>query len=147
MTNREISARLSNILKTNGLKRTVQRDAVATALLRRDCHKTAQEVYAELKGKYPSLSQNTVYLTLQQFEELGLIKRVSIGGKTFFDSNVLIHDHAFCQQCGLLVDVSISLGQQTPLILGQWRIAGAEHTWLGVCPGCAEGHTKKVSRR
>ena len=55
--------------KNMGLKITPQRVAVYEVLLSRDDHPTVEDIYNEIKKKYPFVSLATVYRTVETLEE------------------------------------------------------------------------------
>lgn len=124
-------------LRHFGLRATPQRLAIAEELFTGCVHTSAQELYAKLKGKFPSLSPNTVYLTLAQFEERGLLRRLHVDGNTVFDSNTKAHDHAYCRGCGRLADLPLLAQETPPERLAGWRVEGENRIWFGLCPACA----------
>jgi len=57
------------------------------------------------KAKVP-VSLATVYNTLHQFTEVGLLRQVAVdGSKTYFDTNVSEHHHFFIEGDNALVDI------------------------------------------
>jgi Fur family iron response transcriptional regulator len=57
------------------------------------------------KAKVP-VSLATVYNTLHQFTEVGLLRQVAVdGSKTYFDTNVTEHHHFFVEGENALVDI------------------------------------------
>jgi len=126
------------LLRAHGLRATPQRVAITRLLLKQATHATPGEVYAELKTDFPSMSQNTVYLTLDHLEHAGLLRRMHIAGQTVFDSNTWIHDHACCSHCGKIMDLPPAERLDTPDELGGWRVAGQSRLWTGFCPDCIE---------
>jgi Fur family iron response transcriptional regulator len=53
------------------------------------------------------VSLATVYNTLHQFTEAGLLREVAVeGAKTYFDTNTSNHYHFFCEHSGRLLDIS-----------------------------------------
>jgi len=126
-----------SVLKKHGLRATPQRIALAELLFSSAQHVTAQSVYELLHPRFPSLSQNTVYLTLAQFEQKGLLRRLPISGRMLFDSRTEPHDHACCRLCGDVMDVSApSQGIRPPAELHAWSIEHEARVWCGVCPRC-----------
>jgi Fur family transcriptional regulator, iron response regulator len=90
------AARLLAVLRNAGLRPTRQRVALARILFDRDTtrHVTAEQVFAETKAAGVSLSLATVYNTLHQFTQAGLLREVVLdSGRTHFDSNVAHHHH------------------------------------------------------
>jgi len=134
MKNNEIR----DLLKQHGLRATPQKMAIAKLLLTEDCHCTPQSLFEELKTSFPSISPNTVYLTLGQFEELGILERIHVGGMTVYDSNTTDHNHAFCTQCGLIMDIEHTNAKCSPTALNNWNIKGERSIWYGMCDNCCK---------
>lgn len=125
------------LLREHGLRVTPQRAAICALLVDRHAHYTPHQVHAALKPRFPSLSPNTVYLTLAQLEAAGLVQRIHMGGHTVFDSNTGAHDHLCCRRCGLLADVSAATARpKPPPQAAAWRIERASRTLFGLCPAC-----------
>ena len=125
------------LLRSRGMKATPQRLAIAALLLTRPTHATAQQVCELLKPDFPSISQNTVYLTLANFEESGLLRRFCADGKMIFDSNLTPHHHGLCKLCGKIEDISDKKNITRPDELQQWQVESETLTWTGLCPECA----------
>lgn len=129
---------IPGLLRTHGLRATPQRIAVAELLFASPSHFTPQEVFEILKRRFPSISQNTIYLCLAHFEAAGLLRKCFVEGKTIFDSNTSRHDHAYCCRCGKLVDLpSSGLGKRPTQISG-WSLRGESRVWYGLCPECGK---------
>jgi len=127
---------LHALLRSLDLRVTPQRIAIAKLFLPLPVHMSPQETYEKLKGSFPSLSPNTVYLTLAHFEKAGLLQKLYIDGKTLFDGNINHHNHAYCRICGKLVDLPTSGTEKPPLHLGDWQVQGESRVWFGQCPQC-----------
>jgi Fur family transcriptional regulator, iron response regulator len=57
------------------------------------------------KAKVP-VSLATVYNTLHQFTDVGLLRQVAVdGSKTYFDTNTSAHHHFFVEDDNALVDI------------------------------------------
>jgi len=71
-----------------------------------DRHLTAEGLYEEaLKAGVP-VSLATVYNTLHQFTEAGLLREVAVeGAKTYFDTNATNHHHFFIEGENRLIDI------------------------------------------
>ena len=134
---------LGDKLRRFGLRATPQRVAIAELLFAGNMHITAQELHAKLKGRFPSLSPNTVYLTLAQFEERGLLRRLHVQGTAVFDSNTSAHDHAYCRRCGRLADLPLLAQEVPPARLAGWRVEGENRIWYGLCPDCTSAQSAK----
>jgi Fur family iron response transcriptional regulator len=94
-------------LRSVGLRPTIQRIALAE-LLFGGCHRhvTAEELHAEAVGTGIVLSLATVYNTLHQFTNAGLIRALAVDGtRTWFDTNMADHQHFFIEGDGTILDV------------------------------------------
>ncbi|MFN3461285.1 MAG: iron response transcriptional regulator IrrA [Oceanibaculum sp.] len=102
-------------LKASGLRPTRQRLALAQLLFGTgDRHVTAEQLHGEaLEAKVP-VSLATVYNTLHQFTESGLLREVVVeAGHSYFDTNTGSHHHFFVTDSGALMDIpagDIALG-------------------------------------
>jgi Fur family transcriptional regulator, iron response regulator len=94
-------------LRAAGLRPTRQRVALASLLFGRgDRHVTAEMLHAEALQSGIPVSLATIYNTLHQFLEAGLLREVAVeGAKTYFDTNTSDHFHFFFENDGVLVDI------------------------------------------
>ena len=106
----ETAAAMKNVpdmLRGAGLRPTRQRVALAELLFARgDRHVTAERLHEEAVSNDVPVSLATVYNTLHQFTEAGLLREVAVeGAKTYFDTNTSNHCHFFCEGDGILMDI------------------------------------------
>jgi Fur family iron response transcriptional regulator len=96
-----------DMLRTAGLRPTRQRVALAEILYGRgDRHVTAEHLHEEAIEASVRVSLATVYNTLNQFTEAGLLREVAIeGSKTYFDTNTSDHHHFYIEADGTLMDI------------------------------------------
>ena len=90
---------VKSMLRDVGLRPTRQRMSLGWILFAKgDRHLTAEMLYEEAtKAKVP-VSLATVYNTLHQFTEVGLLRQVAVdGSKTYFDTNTTTHHHFFVE--------------------------------------------------
>ena len=82
-------------LRRSGLRPTRQRVALGWLLFAKgDRHITAEKLYDEASGARVPVSLATVYNTLHQFTEAGLLREIAVdGSKTYFDTNLSDHHH------------------------------------------------------
>ena len=90
-----------------GLRPTRQRLALARLLFENgDRHVTAEQLHGEAAAAAIPVSLATVYNTLHQFTEAGLLREVVVEpGRSYFDTNDADHHHFFCEANGLLQDI------------------------------------------
>lgn len=95
-------------LRSAGLRPTRQRMLLAELLFSQgDRHVSAEMLHAEVIAAGEQVSLATVYNTLHQFTEVGLLRELAIdGSKAFFDTNVSNHNHFFVEERGELIDIS-----------------------------------------
>jgi Fur family iron response transcriptional regulator len=99
---------LARRLRAAGLRPTQQRITLAKILFADgDRHVTAEQLFASALGKGASLSLATVYNTLQQFGDAGLLRRIGLGGvRNWFDTNTEDHHHLVVEKTGEIVDLA-----------------------------------------
>lgn len=95
------------MLRKFGLKATYQRIVLGSLLFSgEDRHVTAETLFEEAKTRYRPMSLATVYNTLNQFTEAGLLRRIGVdGSRSFFDTNPSEHHHFFLESEEMLVDI------------------------------------------
>jgi Fur family transcriptional regulator, iron response regulator len=94
-------------LRGAGLRPTRQRVALARLLLEKgDRHVTAEQLHGEASSAAIRVSLATVYNTLHQFTEAGLLREVVVEpGRSYFDTNTSDHHHFFCEATAKLQDI------------------------------------------
>ena len=94
-------------LRTAGLRPTRQRLALAKLLFEQgDRHVTAEMLHAEAQSQGVRVSLATVYNTLHQFTEVGLLNEiVADSSRSYFDTNRTDHHHFFYERSGRLEDI------------------------------------------
>ena len=94
-------------LKDVGLRPTRQRLALARLLFESgDRHVTAEQLHNEALGADSRVSLATVYNTLNQFTEAGLLREVVVEpGRSYFDTNTGEHHHFYHEHSGELQDI------------------------------------------
>ena len=98
-------------LKLAGLRPTRQRLALAKLLFEAtndtpDRHVTADQLHGEAMSADVRVSLATVYNTLHQFTDAGLLREVVVeSGRSYFDTNIDDHHHFYFQDNGRLQDI------------------------------------------
>ena len=107
----------------------------------RSCHghPTADDLYAALRRKMPSISLGTVYRNLEVLSQAGLIRRLDLGGGQMrFDGRLDRHDHLRCVQCGAIRDLE---GKSLAHLMAEvdahgFKILGYTLEFEGICRAC-----------
>lgn len=94
-------------LRSVNLRPTRQRLALAKLLFEKpDRHVTAEALHKEAAAEGARVSLATVYNTLHQFTEAGLLREIVIGtGCSYFDTNTNDHHHYYYEDTGRLEDI------------------------------------------
>src|SRR6516164_4536753 len=103
---RDVKERLRKV----GLRPTRQRMALGWILFAKgDRHITAEMLYEEANRAKVPVSLATVYNTLHQFTEVGLLRQIAVdGSKAYFDTNNTEHHHFFIEDNSDLLDIPSS---------------------------------------
>ena len=102
---------VQNNLKQSGLRPTRQRLMIGSKLwmdrwAAETRHITAEQLHKECAADGMQVSMATVYNTLHQFVEVGLLREVVIdSGRSYFDTNVDHHHHFLNEDTGELTDI------------------------------------------
>lgn len=104
--NLEIETRLRHC----GLRPTRQRIALADLLFAKgDRHLTVEELHEEASAAGVPVSLATVYNTLHQFTEAGMIRVLAVeSSKTYFDTNISDHHHFFVEGRNEVLDLPVN---------------------------------------
>lgn len=98
-------------IRAAGLRPTRQRRALAALLFDSgsgpDRHVTAEALHAEAAAAGAAVSLATVYNTLHQFTDAGLLREVVVdAGPSYFDTNISDHHHLYDEDSGEITDLS-----------------------------------------
>ncbi|WP_343313172.1 iron response transcriptional regulator IrrA [Brucella sp. BE17] len=94
-------------LRDAGLRPTRQRVALASLIYAQgDRHLSAEELHEEAVMADVPVSLATVYNTLHQFTEAGMLRIIAVeGSKTYFDTNISDHQHFFLEGENVVFDI------------------------------------------
>jgi Fur family transcriptional regulator, iron response regulator len=101
------SAEVETRVRDAGLRPTRQRIALAELLFAKgDRHLSAEELHEEALVAGVAVSLATVYNTLHQFTDAGLLRILAVeGSKTYFDTNTSDHHHFFIEGENRVMDI------------------------------------------
>jgi Fur family iron response transcriptional regulator len=102
-----LTLKIMNHLKLAGLRATRQRIELGRLLFSgEDRHMTAENLYVEAKSAGMSISLATIYNTLHQFTQAGMLRQVVVDpSRSYFDTNITDHHHFFFADEGELIDI------------------------------------------
>lgn len=136
---RWLDRKLSNL----GYRLTPQRLMILSAIENSDSHISAEEIYAQVRARYPQVNISTVYRTLELLKELELVTEISLG-----DGRVRYHcmgkghhHHLVCQRCGEVIDMEESMLSRLWDEIGQrydFEVDMKHLAFFGLCAKCRE---------
>jgi len=128
--------------RKNRLKITPQRTGIYEELNRASDHPTADQVYNRVKKRFPHISFDTVYRTLQSFSDIGVVKIVEgYGNPRRFDTDTGSHHHMRCVRCHKIIDFYNREYDEIPVpedIKEQFHVLDKKVILEGICDDCAE---------
>ncbi|ADY72722.1 ferric uptake regulator, Fur family [Desulfurobacterium thermolithotrophum DSM 11699] len=130
--------RFKRITRERGLRVTPQRVAVYKEILSRKDHPSAEEIYEALKDKVEGISLTTVYRTLSNLEEVGLVVRIpTLKDKVHYDARVEPHSHFICLKCGRIYDVEVSPEVSFENLKKEgFEVSNSAFICYGICKNC-----------
>src|SRR6201996_4115063 len=99
---------LAELLHRHDLRVTPQRRAILSAFRGGSSeHLSAEEVLSRASSAVPEIGRGTVYATLAELAELGLLASVGSNDPVRYETNLAPHDHFHCRLCMRLFDVEL----------------------------------------
>ena len=94
-------------LRKNGIRPTKQRMVLAKLLFEKgDRHISAEEIFDEIKKEDRKISLATIYNTLKQFRNIGLLKELVIDqNKSIYCTNHDAHYHLLIEDENKIIDI------------------------------------------
>lgn len=102
------ASQISEMIRGAGLRPTKQRLALGNFLWTNvpNQHVTAESLHHKTQEKGEPVSLATVYNTLHQFKDAGLIREVVIDAqRSYFDTHAEHHHHFYDEDTGALIDI------------------------------------------
>ena len=94
----------------NRVRKTIQQKLVLEAVKSLHNHPTMDQVYEEVRRRYPEIGRATVYRNLLQLSEEGKINSVSLPVSPMrYDDSTSPHYHFRCRQCDDILDIDADL--------------------------------------
>jgi Fe2+ or Zn2+ uptake regulation protein len=130
-------------LRARGYRMTPQRLAILHVLHHSGGHLSPTDVYERARTELPSLTESTVYRTLEFLAKNGLARAANMfGGRLVYEIAGHEHHHLKCRNCGNEMEVEHALLEklyrQLELESG-YRLTDSHVTFFGLCPNCQKG--------
>ena len=124
-----------------------QRDMVLHIFAQHN-HFDADQLLDDLKQNNFSVSRATVYRTLNKLVDSGLLRRLEIGARVFYehDYGYPQHEHMYCQSCRKMIEFqSTALDDIIGEVCRRHSFQSNGHTFViqGVCGDCNQARVMK----
>ncbi len=100
--------RFAEFLRAGGKRLTSQRRWIVEQVFSHHDHFDADELMGHLAEliSQRKLSRATVYRTLNELVEAGLLRKMTLGGRSVYEHEYGYpsHDHLYCQSCNRLIE-------------------------------------------
>jgi Fur family ferric uptake transcriptional regulator len=144
--------RFDEYLQSRGKRITQQRRILVDHVFERHDHFDADELIASLgeKPETRSVSRPTVYRTLNELVEAGLLRKMTLGGRAVYehDYGYPQHDHLYCQVCDKLIEFhSDELAEIREAVAREHNFRVTSHRLIitGVCRECSRTRHRRQS--
>ncbi len=137
------SERFGQFLQGRGKRITQQRRLIVETIFSHHDHFDADELIEHLKELIARrrVSRPTVYRTLAELVEAGMLRKMVLGGRSVFehDYGYPTHDHLYCQVCNRLIEFhSADLERIRDEVAREHQFDVASHRMFvtGTCAEC-----------
>ena len=142
-------ARFAEFLQTRGKRITRQRQMIVEHVSSHHEHFDADQLLADLR-KTPDgarASRPTVYRTLTEMVDAGLLKKMVLGGRAVYehDYGYPQHDHLYCTTCHKLIEFSSAeLLRIRDAVAAKHQFRAQSHRLIvsGICADCRSTRSK-----
>ncbi|MFK7734664.1 MAG: Fur family transcriptional regulator [Pirellulaceae bacterium] len=142
--------RFEEYLESRGLRKTQQRSYLVEQVFSRHEHFDADQLIDQLprKGEENYVSRPTVYRTLKEFVDAGLLRSFELNGRSVYehDYGYPEHDHFYCIKCHELSEFqSDEMVRIRNEIAREHRFRVRSHRLIiqGVCQTCSSRRSQR----
>jgi Fur family transcriptional regulator, peroxide stress response regulator len=124
-------------MRDAGVTPTMQRLAILEYLEGTKAHPTADEIYAAMREKYPTIARATVYNTLEALSKAGTILKLSVDpAAARYDADTGPHVHFRCRICGKVHDIDTKESRCLGHEVNGHQVESVRTYAFGVCASC-----------
>ena len=145
--------RFEDYMQSRGMRNTEQRRALIKVVFSQHEHFDADQLIDRLpsKGKTGYVSRPTVYRTLNEFLDAGLLKKFDLDGRSVYehDYGYPQHDHFYCNRCQKLIEFQNgNLIDQIEKVASEHKFQTRSHRLIinGICDDCRQNRRRKHRR-
>ncbi len=126
--------------RASGRKVTPQRVAVFEVLCERGGHPTVDQIYREVRKRFPMISLNTVYQIMEALVQMKIVSPLVHGLEAArYETDPSPHHHAICVACKRIIDIfDPDLGRVRPprVVKDRFQVLGHRVEFFGYCADC-----------
>jgi methylated-DNA-[protein]-cysteine S-methyltransferase len=131
------SDQAGELLRARGLRSTPQRRAILGAFRGGPTeHLSADEIYARAAESLPDLSRGTVYATLAEYTEMGLLSAFGAPEPVRYETNTTHHSHFRCRLCLRIFDLVSGLQGPADITDPGFSVERVDTQAEGICAQC-----------
>jgi Fur family ferric uptake transcriptional regulator len=124
-----------------------QRDMVRYIFAQHN-HFDADQLIDDMKRTGFHVSRATIYRTLAKLVDAGLLRRLEVGPRTFYehDYGYPQHEHLYCQMCRKIIEFQApALEMIVRDVCGQFNFQSTGHSFIihGICTDCNRARVTK----
>ena len=146
--------RFEEYLQSRGMRNTDQRRSLVQHVFSQHDHFDTDTLIEQLpkKGEKGYVSRPTVYRTLNEFIDAGLLRKFELGGRSVYehDYGYPEHDHMHCTKCQQLIEFhSDELMELRDMVARnhQFRVSGHRLIISGLCRDCNRPRQRKKRKQ
>ncbi len=143
--------RFEEFLKSRGKRITQQRRMIVEEVFTQHDHFNADELGDLLQKAGRDVSRPTVYRTLTELVEAGLLRKMTLGARSVYehDYGYPQHDHLYCEKCDKLVEFqSDQIARIRDEVAREFQFRPSGHRFIvfGVCEECQKRNRRRSRR-
>ena len=127
-------------LRERNFRLTPQRVELVRLIATDEGHPSAAQLYSKIKTQFPTMSQATVYKTLDLLKEMNQVLEIDLRYDSHYDGNrPAPHSHLICMQCNKIVDGDLEFDRTSIRQLEEtsgYQIVHPQIVFYGLCPDC-----------
>jgi Fur family ferric uptake transcriptional regulator len=145
-------ARFEEYLQSKGKRITAPRRVLVEQVFSHHEHFDVEKLLADLtRAGHRRVSRPTVYRTLEQLVDAGLLRKMELGGRAVYehDYGYPSHDHLHCKECNRLIEFhseEIERIREAVARQNGFRVTGHRLIISGVCSECNQKLRRKKSK-
>ncbi len=130
-------------LHQRNYRMTPQRLALIRLIASSEDHPDATQLFERARVQFPTMSQATVYKTLDLLKEMNEVLEIDLHGDSHYDGNLPHpHPHLICTRCGKIMDGELefpvqNLVQEIEASHG-FQVTRHQLIFYGLCPECQQ---------